>query len=179
MFTPLAHTLETLYRLTMSCVTGPAKVAENASQLASVAELPKPKKYARYETLTEENLTPYHEISCFPITVNAENDMELVSDIITWGEKYLHHWENGMYVCSRCANPLYSSKDKYKGPCVWPSFRKAVTPTALESRVVYPYNKYTVTVKEVYCGNCQLFVGHEFEDAVQKGDTHPDAHWRQ
>jgi peptide-methionine (R)-S-oxide reductase len=102
-----------------------------------------------------------------------------LSDIVSWGERYLHHWEIGTYICSRCCNPLYSSSDKYKGPCVWPSFRKPVNEDALLARTVYPYNKYTVTVKEVYCGKCKLFVGHMFEDAVQKGDTHPDARWRQ
>lgn len=105
---------------------------------------------------------------------------ELLSDIVTWGEKYLHHWEQGTYYCAGCANPLYSSEDKYKGPCIWPSFRKPIDDaSSLLARVVFPYNKYTVTVKEVYCKKCLLFVGHQFEDAVAKGDTHPDARWRQ
>jgi len=43
---------------------------------------------------------------------------------------------------------------------------------------VKPYNNYSVTVKEVYCGNCDLFIGHQFEDAKDKGDKHPNAHWR-
>lgn len=53
----------------------PAKVATNENQLASVAELPKRKKYAMYETITEDHLGPYLNISCYPITVTAENDM--------------------------------------------------------------------------------------------------------
>ena len=36
------------------------------------------------------------------------------------------------------------------------------------------YNNYTCTVKEAYCGKCDLFLGHMFEDAVEKGDTSPD-----
>jgi hypothetical protein len=30
-----------------------------------------------------------------PIDHEAETDMELLSDIVSWGEMYLHHWENG------------------------------------------------------------------------------------
>lgn len=105
--------------------------------------------------------------------------MELLSDIITWGEQYNPHWEKGTYVCARCQHPLYSSVDKWKGPCVWPSFRRAVAPDAIYSLEVVGYNNYTCTVRERYCGKCKLFIGHQFEDGVVKGDTHPDAQWRE
>jgi peptide-methionine (R)-S-oxide reductase len=153
-------------------------VATTADQLASLAEWSKAKKYARYELITEENLTSYHHISCRPITKTAEDDMELVSDIVTWGERYLQHWDSGVYECSRCFTPLYRSEDKYKGPCVWPSFRKPITELSVSARQVFPYNRYQVTVKEVYCAECDLFIGHQFEDARAKGDMHPEAHWR-
>jgi peptide-methionine (R)-S-oxide reductase len=91
---------------------------------------------------------------------------------------YLHDWREGIYVCSRCCNPLYSSTDKWKGPCVWPSFRHAINDYAISTNVVYPYNAYTCEVREVYCGKCSLFLGHQFADAKIKGDTHPDANWR-
>lgn len=132
------------------------------------------------DEVEQPDLSVYHQLSCVPITKKAEDDMELLSDLYTWGERYLHHWEDGIYICSRCHNPLYSSVDKYKGPCVWPSFRKGIDNSrALYTREVFPYNNYTVTVMEVYCGKCKLFIGHQFEDAKDKGDTHPEAHWRQ
>lgn len=175
----------------------PATIADNESQKASLAELPKLQRFAHYERLLRKKLSAdasadssaesepnydlsiYHSISCMPITKAAEDDMEMVSDIFDWGERYLHHFEVGVYRCSRCRRALYSSEDKYQGPCVWPSFRKAFSEDALHTRVVAPYNKYTVTVKEVYCGGCDLFIGHQFEDGKEKGDTHPEAHWRQ
>ena len=43
---------------------------------------------------------------------------------------------------------------------------------------VTDYNNYSVTVKEVYCKKCNLFIGHAFEDGKAKGDVHPNAHWR-
>jgi peptide-methionine (R)-S-oxide reductase len=156
----------------------PCTKAETSNQLRSIAELPRQRKYALYEDIREDNLEQYFNISCKPITKRAEDDMELVSDIITWGERYLHHWERGVYRCSRCSQILFRSIDKYKGPCIWPSFRQPIEADAVIFCRVYPYNRYTVAVDEVYCSQCDLFIGHRFEDAKLKGDTHPLAHWR-
>ncbi len=106
--------------------------------------------------------------------------------------------EVGSYCCSRCDRALYHSSDKWRGPCVWPSFRKpllrprdqpeegseegsegiASMEEAISSTEVRPYNNYTVAAKEVYCGGCDLFVGHQFMDGRSKGDVHPEARWR-
>lgn len=157
-----------------------AVVAENDSQKASLAELPTWRKHARYEELLrrDDDLRTYHDVSCYPITVRAEADMEVLSDLFTWGERYLHNWQEGIYSCSRCLSAVYSSQDKYRGPCVWPSFRKPINNNAVITREVLSYNGYDVTVKEVYCATCRLFMGHQFEDARAKGDNHPEAHWR-
>jgi peptide methionine sulfoxide reductase MsrB len=40
------------------------------------------------------------------------------------------------------------------------------------------YNKYSCQVFEVHCGKCDLFIGHQFEDGKEKGDSHPAARWR-
>lgn len=156
----------------------PAVVPTNQSQQSSLANLPRRKKYCLYEAISEDDLSLYHQVSCKPITKIAEDDMELLSDIICWGERYRFHWESGVYACSRCSRILYSSTDKYYGPCVWPSFRKPVHSNATSTITVHPYNQYTVTVKEVYCGSCDLFIGHQFRDGKEKGDTHPEADWR-
>lgn len=153
--------------------------AETVEQLRSIAEYPLNKRYSYYEDITIDNRRNYHLISCRPITKRAEDDMELVSDIVTWGEMYLNNWEHGIYRCSKCFNPLYSSNDKWKGPCVWPSFRKPINSSdAISTTIVYPYNNYKVTVKEVYCKSCNLFLGHQFEDGIEKGDRHSEARWR-
>ena len=153
----------------------PATVARNESQLQSLAE--KFKKYAIYER-SEGSHDVYHQISCKPITKTAETDMEVFSDVWTWSEEYLEHWEEGQYNCSRCNNALFSSTDKWKGPCVWPSFRRPIEESSVDLCEVVEYNGYTVKVVEAYCKKCDLFVGHGFEDGVAKGDKHPDARWR-
>jgi len=75
----------------------------------SIAFLPKLKKFSLYETVTYENRENYYRISTIPISKEAEDDMELLSDMVT-GECYLNHWESGFYVCAKCKNVLYSSK---------------------------------------------------------------------
>jgi peptide-methionine (R)-S-oxide reductase len=146
--------------------------------LKSIAFLSKWKKYALFEDISLENRENYFKISCRPIASVAEDDMELLSDIVTWGEYYLNFWERGTYVCAKCENPLYSSNSKWKGPCRWPSFRDPIGEDSLSTPVVYGYNKYECVVKEVYCKQCDLFIGHQFEDGKLKGDIHPDARWR-
>lgn len=154
------------------------KVSGGVNQCKSIALCPRQQKYALYESITEDNLENYHRISCRPITKVVEDDMELVSDIVTWGERYLHCFKPGLYVCSRCRLPLYSSADKYPGPCRWPSFRECISTQNIAYSRVCQYNGYTVAVDEIYCNGCELFIGHRFEDAREKGDSHPNAHWR-
>lgn len=135
------------------------------------------KKRAIYER-SEGLHDVYFRISCKPITKLAEDDMEVFSDIFDWGERFLHHFpQKGSYVCSQCATTLFRSQDKYHGPCVWPSFRTPVKENC-DLMPVGGYNSYTCPVVEVYCKNCDLFVGHGFQDAQEKGDDHPDADWR-
>ena len=43
---------------------------------------------------------------------------------------------------------------------------------------VVDYNGYACAVRELYCASCDLFLGHMFADAAEKGDAHPEARWR-
>jgi peptide-methionine (R)-S-oxide reductase len=161
-----------------------ALVATTLAQRASLAEQKTCVKYARYADLTLANRAPYFEVSCRPITLKAEDDMEMLSDLVTWGEQFTSFFEPGVYRCARCGVGIYSSADKWKGPCVWPSFRKTLAldndsgADAAAFADVANYNKYECRVSEVYCKNCDLFIGHRFEDGAAKGDRHPDARWR-
>lgn len=131
----------------------------------------------------------FFDMSMKRITKEAEDNMEFLSAGVTDGvEHLLEHWEPGTYQCARCGLGLYSSEDKWRGPCPWPSFRKALYPpsggsTSLHSNVTPrcyqgievsgktnistvlcdEYNGYKCSVEEVYCGGCDLFVGHQFE----------------
>jgi len=97
---------------------------------------------------------------------------------------------------SECSLKLYESADKFRGPCLWPSFRrgfgeKETIEGQIEDawndlskslhRVKVPkgsYNNYTCDVWELYCGkqDCKLFLGHQFADGKETGDgDHADA----
>lgn len=156
----------------MSDLQPPAQHASSENQLSSYAELTKQEKYSRYEHINLDDRTNYFRVSCRPITKKAEDDMEMISDIITWGEEHRYEKRNGAYLCSQCNRHLFDSCDKWDGPCVWPSFRKPFQEDSISTTEVFPYNNYTVVVKEVYCGGCDLFIGHQFEDGVDKGDRY-------
>mmetsp|Transcript_68929 Transcript_68929/g.129486 ORF Transcript_68929/g.129486 Transcript_68929/m.129486 type:complete len:284 (+) Transcript_68929:71-922(+) len=200
----------------------PAVHASNVSQLSSLphklAKRPN-ELHALYSELTLEDRSVYFAVSCRPVTKTAENDLEMLSDLVTWGERFLQCWTPGIYVCGRCKRPLYKSSDKWSGPCVWPSFRKSISDgdengdengddngedgdngdristrngdgqrqseglvdkaKAVSETFLEDYNGYACAVAEVYCGGCDLFLGHKFQDARAKGDDHPDATgWR-
>ena len=143
----------------------------------SISGLPGQKKYALYNEVSLESRDDDHNVSCRPISTIAEGDMELLSDIVTWGELYLHHFEQGAYACSRCENILYFSDDKFRGPCRWPSFRKSACIESLIMDPISSYNGYTVEVNEIYCKQCLLFIGHSFRDG-NCYDKHIEAEWR-
>lgn len=155
----------------------PCIEATNDSQRASLANQKRRVKWPRYEEIGAGDLQSYFEASCFPITLAAEDDMELLSELFT-GESLCSEFGRGIFRCARCSRPLYSSEQKWVGPCRWASFRASVSDNSLLERPVEGYNGYMVKVSEVYCGGCELFIGHAFADGKDKGDRHPEAHYR-
>eukprot|EP01147_Barroeca_monosierra_P001142 gene1142-4361_t len=143
-----------------------------------------PKRMTREEranilaSVSRENPVAFHETSQYPITKEIEDKLEQMSLAVTKEEYGNEFWKDGVYMCSKCHQQLYVSSAKFKGPCLWPSFREPVNPSALIKRSVDSYNNYDCAVFEVYCSCCRLFLGHMFEDGATNGDTHPSARWR-
>ena len=137
------------------------------------------------QAITLADRSAYFALSCCPIRHEVEQRMEQISTIVS-RENYNDHWDAGTYSCARCAHVLYDSKSKFVGPCLWPSYRTGVASSAAGivaglHTIAVPtgsYNQYTCDVREVYCGGCKLFLGHQFADGRTCGDVHPDAHWR-
>ncbi|KAG7325196.1 hypothetical protein KOW79_011512 [Hemibagrus wyckioides] len=65
-------------------------------------------------------------------------------------EVYKDHFNRGIYVCSQCANPLFSSRSKYAHSSPWPAF----TETIHEDSVTKVMEK--LTAYKVLCGNHSL-----------------------
>eukprot|EP00960_Hanusia_phi_P077882 768749-Hanusia_phi.AAC.34 len=80
-----------------------------------------------------------------PMPTDAVLDIASQISMVVTGESYgSTHWDKvrmeegvekevvdqvdlllqGSYVCSRCEQALFSSDDKFMGPCIWPSFRR-------------------------------------------------------
>lgn len=71
--------------------------------------------------------------------------------------KYNDFFKEGVYVCKRCSNPLYSSEAKFKSGCGWPSFDDEF-PGAVK-RIPDPDGSRT----EIVCKKCGAHLGHVFE----------------
>jgi peptide-methionine (R)-S-oxide reductase len=74
---------------------------------------------------------------------------------------YLHHNEQGDYVCHCCGAVLFSYKDKFDSGCGWPSF----SAQHQSDNVRYqPDNSYGMQRTEIICKQCDSHLGHVFDD---------------
>lgn len=78
--------------------------------------------------------------------------------------KYVHHKEEGTYVCAACGNELFSSETKFKSGSGWPSFWDKVDKDAVETRID---TSHGMRRTEVVCANCGGHLGHIFQDGPQ------------
>ncbi|MBI4132609.1 MAG: peptide-methionine (R)-S-oxide reductase MsrB [Candidatus Sungbacteria bacterium] len=74
--------------------------------------------------------------------------------------KLLHEKRQGMYRCTACGNPLFSSDAKFDSGTGWPSFDQA-----LPGSVKYvPDTSQGMERTEVICARCGSHLGHVFDD---------------
>ena len=78
--------------------------------------------------------------------------------------KYNDHFEDGVYVCKGCDQPLYKSKSKFDSGCGWPSFDECIE-DSIEYKKDY---KIGVLRIEILCTNCKGHQGHVFNDGPTK-----------
>jgi peptide-methionine (R)-S-oxide reductase len=77
--------------------------------------------------------------------------------------KYYDCKEKGTYLCSCCANELFSSETKYDSGSGWPSFWEPKE-EAVRTEVDNSIGMHRV---EVLCKECGAHLGHVFEDGPQ------------
>lgn len=69
-------------------------------------------------------------------------------------------WDDGIYRCKACGNPLFDSSTKYDHGCGWPSFGEAL-PGAVE---YLEDRSHGMIRTEVRCARCHSHLGHVFDD---------------
>ncbi len=75
--------------------------------------------------------------------------------------KYIHHKENGVYVCAACGNELFSSETKFESGSGWPSFWDQLSKDSVERKID---RSHGMTRIEVVCKKCGGHLGHVFDD---------------
>ena len=72
---------------------------------------------------------------------------------------YNNHFEDGVYVCKACNNPLFNSTAKFNSNCGWPSFDDEIKGSLKR----YEDNSFFMQRTEICCANCNGHLGHVFE----------------
>jgi len=72
--------------------------------------------------------------------------------------EYDDFYKEGVYVCKKCNNPLFTSKSKFNAGCGWPAFDEN-----------FPNSVKRIPDKdgrrvEILCANCGAHLGHVFEE---------------
>lgn len=81
--------------------------------------------------------------------------------------KYNLHFENGIYACAACKQPLFKSDSKFDAHCGWPSFDESIKGT-----VEYILDKSHGMIRtEIVCSNCGSHLGHVFNDGPTETGT--------
>lgn len=75
--------------------------------------------------------------------------------------KFLMTKEKGVYKCSACGNPLFSSEAKFDSHCGWPSFDKEIKAGIIKTAVD---SSHGMVRTEIMCGKCGGHLGHVFHD---------------
>ncbi|MDN5205194.1 peptide-methionine (R)-S-oxide reductase MsrB [Fulvivirgaceae bacterium BMA10] len=78
--------------------------------------------------------------------------------------KYYQTKDDGIYHCTACDNPLFSSDTKYESGSGWPSFFKPIEKNSVEFHLDKSHGMLRT---EVTCGKCGSHLGHVFEDGPQ------------
>lgn len=75
--------------------------------------------------------------------------------------EYYNCKDKGVYTCSCCGQPLFSSDTKFDSGTGWPSFYAPLDEQCVASEVDSSHGMRRV---EVLCSKCDAHLGHVFDD---------------
>lgn len=80
---------------------------------------------------------------------------------IPFANEYNSFYEEGVYICRACGNPLFHSDTKYNSRSGWPSFWKPIHEEAVDEK---EDNSFFMQRIETVCSRCGSHLGHVFDD---------------
>ncbi len=80
---------------------------------------------------------------------------------IPYVNEYDGFYEEGVYLCRACGNPLFHSEAKYNSRTGWPSFWEPIREGAVGEK---EDNSLFMTRTETVCARCGSHIGHVFDD---------------
>ena len=75
--------------------------------------------------------------------------------------KYDNVFDDGVYVCACCDEPLFNSDMKFPTHCGWPGFAK---PVSTDSVSEHRDTSFGMERVEITCTSCDAHLGHVFPD---------------
>ena len=75
--------------------------------------------------------------------------------------EFFNFFENGVYKCICCGEPLFKSETKYDAGCGWPSFYEAHDKDSIDELPDYTLSRERT---EIRCSKCDAHLGHVFDD---------------
>jgi peptide-methionine (R)-S-oxide reductase len=75
--------------------------------------------------------------------------------------EYVDCKTEGIYRCTCCGSPLFSSETKFDSRTGWPSFSEPETPDAVRNE---QDDSLGMRRTEVLCAQCDAHLGHVFDD---------------
>ena len=84
--------------------------------------------------------------------------------------EYNLHFEDGVYKCKGCNEPLFNSDSKFDHGCGWPSFSEPIERDKIEYKLDKSHGLIRV---EILCKACGGHLGHVFNDGpAPKGERY-------
>lgn len=80
---------------------------------------------------------------------------------IPFANEYSGFYEEGVYICRACGNPLFHSDTKYNSRTGWPSFWAPIHEDAVGDK---EDNSFFMKRTETVCSRCGSHLGHVFDD---------------
>lgn len=75
--------------------------------------------------------------------------------------KFDAHFEDGVYTCKGCGEPLFTSQSKFNSGCGWPAFDEGIAKGKIYEKLDVSHGMVRM---EIMCANCGSHLGHVFND---------------